>query len=72
MSNFLANIIFHEEFHNAYLFLPTEFSCPIVDAAAFKGEGVANDRDSLLMRAAVASLFKVKPGGARNQITGIA
>ena len=59
MSNFLANIIFHEEFHNAYRSLPTEFSCPIVDAAAFKGEGVANDRYGLLMRATVPPLFEV-------------
>ena len=65
MSNFLANIIFHEEFHNAYRFLPIEFGCPLVNAAAFKGEGVANDRHGLLMRATVPPLFKVKPAGAR-------
>ena len=31
-------------FQNAYIPLPTEFGCPVVNAAAFEGEGVANDR----------------------------
>ena len=59
-------------FHNSHIPLPTEFSCPFINAAAFEVKGFANDRHGLLMCLAVPSLFEVKPAGARDQITGIA
>ena len=61
-----------KRFHNSYIPFPVKFGCPRIHAAAFKGEGFANNRHGLLMRAAVPSLFEVKPAGARDQRTRIA